>query len=92
MAHHIFQEYELPIECLLGFAVESFGSTGDIGRDLLSITAVHPMRESEIKNFLKEAGEDWEVMKRLLESNKMLLTSYNNENFYMRNFSATKDK
>jgi hypothetical protein len=92
MAHHIFQEYELPVECLLGFAVQSFGSTGDIERDLLSITAVHPMRESEIVKFLKKAGRDWDVMERLLKGNKMLLTSYNNENFYMRNFSATKDK
>jgi wyosine [tRNA(Phe)-imidazoG37] synthetase (radical SAM superfamily) len=92
MAYHIFQEYELPAECLLGFAVQPFGYTGDIERDLLSITAVHPMRESEIKNFLKKAGEDWDVMERLLKDNKMLLTPYNNENFYVRNFSKSKDK
>jgi hypothetical protein len=50
------------------------------------------MRESEIVKFLKKAGRDWDVMERLLKGNKMLLTSYNNKNFYMRNFSATKDK
>jgi wyosine [tRNA(Phe)-imidazoG37] synthetase (radical SAM superfamily) len=91
MAYQIFQEYDLPAECLLGFSVQSFGSTGDTQRDLLSITAVHPMRESEIINFLKKAGQDWEIMERLLKENKMLLTCYNNEKFYMRNFSKIKD-
>jgi hypothetical protein len=31
-------------------------------------------------------------MERLLKDNKMLLTPYNNENFYVRNFSKSKDK
>jgi len=91
MSYQIFQEYDLPAECLLGFSAESFGSTGDAERDLLSITAVHPMREAEIISFLKKAGKDWAIMKRLLKENKMLLTCHNNEKFYMRNFSKIKD-
>ncbi len=90
VAYNIFQEYGLLVECLLGFAVQSFGFTGDIERDILSITAVHPMRESEIQNFLKKAGSDWEVIKNLIKDKKLIKTSYGNQKFYMRNFAARK--
>ncbi|MDD3640954.1 MAG: radical SAM protein [Candidatus Caldatribacteriota bacterium] len=90
VAYNIFQEYGLSVECLLGFAVQSFGFTGDIERDILSITAVHPMRESEIQNFLKKAGSDWEVIKNLIKDKKLIKTSYGNQKFYMRNFAARK--
>lgn len=92
IAHHIFQEYKLPVECLLGFAVQSFGSTGDIERDLLSITSVHPMRESEIRNFLKKAGENWQVIEQLINSKKLIVTEYKDQKFYLRNFSIMKKR
>jgi len=91
MAHHIFQEYNLPVECLLGFAVQPFGYTGDIKRDLLSITAVHPMRESEIMNYLKKADSDWQVMENLIKDKELIETSYGNQKFYVRNFTVKKD-
>lgn len=92
MAHHIFQEAKLPVECLLGFAVQSFGSTGDIERDLLSITSVHPMRESEIRGFLEKAGENWQIMESLLDKKELILTEFGNQRFYIRNFSNIKNK
>jgi wyosine [tRNA(Phe)-imidazoG37] synthetase (radical SAM superfamily) len=90
MAYQIFKGYALPVECLLGFAVQSFGSTGDIERDLLSITSVHPMRESEIKKFLKKTGEDWPVIERLIKEKKLIQTAFGDQKFYIRNFSGTK--
>ncbi len=90
MAYHIFKEYGLPAECLMGFAVQSFGSTGDIERDLLSITSVHPMRESEVKKFLKKAGESWQVIEKLIYEEKLIQTVFGDKKFYVRNFLGTK--
>jgi len=90
MAYQIFKEYSLPVECLLGFAVQSFGYTGDIERDLLSITSVHPMRESEVKKFLKKSGEDWQVIEHLINEEKLIQTEFGDQKFYVRNFSATR--
>lgn len=87
MAHQIFSEYELPVECLLGFAEHSFGSTGDIERDLLSITSVHPMREQEIRSFLEREGEDWAVVTRLMEEKKLTKINYRNQSFFLRKIS-----
>lgn len=91
IAYHIFKEYDLPVECLLGFAVQPFGYTGDIERDLLSITSVHPMRESEIIKLIKKAGKDWQVVEDLVQDKKLIRTEYGDQKFYIRNFSREKE-
>ena len=91
MAYQIFKEYKLPVECLLGFAVDSFGSSGDIERDILSITSVHPMREPEVKTFIKEAGKGWGIIKKLINEKKLVQTEFGKQKFYVRNFSGKKE-
>ena len=86
MAYQIFREHALPVECLLGFAVESFGSTGNTEKDLLSITSVHPMREVEIRKFLERSGENWQIIENLLCENKLIQTTFGEQKFYVRNF------
>jgi wyosine [tRNA(Phe)-imidazoG37] synthetase (radical SAM superfamily) len=90
IAYQIFKKYALLVECLLGFAVESFGSTGDIERDLLSITSVHPMRESEIKKYLKKTEKDWQVIEHLIHEKKLIQTVFGEQKFYVRNFSGRR--
>ena len=92
MAYQIFQEHALPVECLLGFAVQPFSSTGNIERDLLSITSVHPMREVEVRNLLKKTGEDWQLIENLIREKKLIQTVYGDQKFYVRNFSNVKKK
>ncbi len=87
IAYQVFKEYALPVECLLGFSTQPFGSTGDIERDLLSITSVHPMRDSEIAAFLKKTGEDRQIVDRLIKEKKLIQTDFGNQRFYIRNFS-----
>lgn len=43
------------VECLIGDEGNAFASTGDVAEDLLSITAVHPMREEAVREFLARA-------------------------------------
>jgi wyosine [tRNA(Phe)-imidazoG37] synthetase (radical SAM superfamily) len=46
------------IEYLIGYEGNAFASSGDISKDLLSITSVHPMREDAVRSlFRKECSE-----------------------------------
>jgi wyosine [tRNA(Phe)-imidazoG37] synthetase (radical SAM superfamily) len=62
-----------------------FVITGDIVDDLLSTTAVHPLREDALKTMLAQCGSDWHVVEKLLREKKIKKRSYKNQVFYQRN-------
>ncbi|ASJ08693.1 radical SAM protein [Thermococcus siculi] len=72
------------VEYLIGYEGNAFAFTGDVEEDLLSITAVHPMREDAVKEFLKNAGADWDVIEKLLEEGRIIELEYGGRRFYMR--------
>ena len=72
------------VEYLIGYEGNAFASTGNIEEDLLSITAVHPMREEAVKKLLKKADADWQVVKKLLDENKLVDLQYEGNTYYMR--------
>ncbi len=72
------------VECLMGYEGNAFASTGNVEEDLLSITAVHPMREEAVKNFLEKADADWQVVEALLSENKLVDLEYEGNTYYMR--------
>ena len=55
-AYHIFHERIDQVEYLIGYEGNAFSFTGNVKEDLLSITAVHPMREEAVSEFLAKAG------------------------------------
>jgi hypothetical protein len=59
-----------------------------VDKDLLSITSVHPMRESAVWNILDRAGKDWGVVNKLISKQKIVETDYNGRKFYLRNFNS----
>jgi wyosine [tRNA(Phe)-imidazoG37] synthetase (radical SAM superfamily) len=83
-AHQIFQERVDQVEYLIGYEGNAFAFTGDVEEDLLSITAVHPMREEAVSKFLTQAGSDWPVVQRLIDTGQLVETNYEGRNFYMR--------
>jgi len=86
-AFQIFIENGLHVEYLIGYEGNEFSSTGDLERDLLSITSVHPMREDAVSALLTEAGEDSSVIERLIEEKKLAASTYQGKNYYIRRFS-----
>ncbi|MGQ9851890.1 MAG: radical SAM protein, partial [Candidatus Oleimicrobiaceae bacterium] len=62
----------------------AFAFTGNVEEDLLSITAVHPMREEAVNEFLARARTDWPVVYKLIEENQLVETRYGGKRFYMR--------
>lgn len=83
-AFHLFQQKLPEVELLIGYEGNAFAFTGNVEDDLLSITAVHPMREDAVEQFLQRAGSGWEVIARLIRDNKLVETAFQGKKFYLR--------
>lgn len=83
-AYQILSEKVSHVEYLIGYEGKAFTFTGNVEEDLLSITAVHPMREEALKDFLARAGADWSVVRSLIAQGKLVKTEYGGKRFYMR--------
>jgi wyosine [tRNA(Phe)-imidazoG37] synthetase (radical SAM superfamily) len=83
-AYQIFCARVKHVELLVGYEGDSFDFTGDLESDLLSIAAVHPMREAAIRKLLQQAQESWEVVQRLVDQGRLVKTEYQGNNFYLR--------
>lgn len=89
-AFQVFTEKLGPgrVELLVGFEGTGFTSTGNIEEDLLSITAVHPMRRDAVEDLLKRTGSDWSIVEKLVNEGKLVEVEYRGFKYYMRRFRA----
>jgi wyosine [tRNA(Phe)-imidazoG37] synthetase (radical SAM superfamily) len=83
-SYQILGERVDEVEYLIGYEGNAFAFTGNVEDDLLSITAVHPMREEAISAFLVQAGADWAVVRRLVAQQQLVETEYRGTKFYLR--------
>ena len=72
------------VEYLIGYEGNAFAFTGKMEEDLLSITAVHPMRKEAVEKFLKKANADWQIIHKLLQEGKLREVEYEGNTYYMR--------
>jgi wyosine [tRNA(Phe)-imidazoG37] synthetase (radical SAM superfamily) len=79
------------VEYLMGYEGNAFAFTGNVEEDLLSITAVHPMREEAVKKFLKKADADWQIVEKLLVQNKLKELEYEGKTYYLRKLPVNKN-
>jgi len=61
-AYHIFKEHISKVELLTGYEGNAFSSTGNFRDDILSITAVHPMREDAVQELLNKTSGDYSLL------------------------------
>jgi wyosine [tRNA(Phe)-imidazoG37] synthetase (radical SAM superfamily) len=85
-AYHILNERLEKVEYLIGYEGDAFASTGDARQDLLSITAVHPMRREAVAKLLSGAKADWAVVEELLGAGLLVEARYAGNVFYVRRF------
>jgi len=76
------------VEYLIGYEGNAFAFTGNVEEDLLSITAVHPMREDAVKEFLRKANADWNIIEKLIRDNKLIELEYEGKKFYIRRLKS----
>ncbi|OOZ75722.1 hypothetical protein BOW50_11120, partial [Solemya velum gill symbiont] len=86
-AYQCFSRTLPHVEYLIGYEGDAFAVTDDIQEDLLSITAVHPIRESAIKEMLIRAKGDWSMIDELIDDGKIKEVDYLGQRYYVRRFA-----
>ena len=84
IAYKLFTNQNIPTEYLIGYEGNEFAFTGNAKQDILSITAVHPMREDAVRAFLKKADKSWDLIDRLIQEQKIVKHTLNKTTFYSR--------
>ncbi|MBN1160497.1 MAG: radical SAM protein [Dehalococcoidales bacterium] len=87
-AYQIFSEKLDKIEYLIGYEGNAFASTGNAVDDLLSITAVHPMREDALAEFIENTGTGWNTIQELVDTGNLIILDYQGKKFYLRKLPA----
>jgi len=85
-AYQILSQKVKRVEYLTGYEGDAFASTGNIKEDLLSITAVHPMRREAVDAILEKTKEDWTSVQQLVDENQIVEAEYDGHKYYMRRF------
>jgi wyosine [tRNA(Phe)-imidazoG37] synthetase (radical SAM superfamily) len=83
-AYQIFSERFEGVEYLIGYEGNAFAFTGNAEEDLLSIAAVHPMREEAVRKLLSYAKADWSIVDKLIAQAKLVKAEYQGKAFYVR--------
>ncbi|MBN2654562.1 MAG: radical SAM protein [Nitrospirae bacterium] len=85
--YNLLAERVSAAEYLAGYEGNAFAFTGDVEKDLLSITAVHPMRRDAVEALFARAGEPIDLLEKMVAKGLIVKTIYNNHEFYQRKFS-----
>jgi len=85
-AYSIFAGKIPQVEHLIGYEGNEFGCSGDAYQDILSITAVHPMRKDAVEELLQNNQADKDVINKLINEGLILATEYHGHTYYVRKF------
>ena len=85
-AYHLLSDRVKRVEYLIGYEGNAFAFTGDVEKDLMGITAVHPMREEAVRALLSRSRSPWETVDRLVTRGDLVKAEYNDRVFYLRKF------
>jgi wyosine [tRNA(Phe)-imidazoG37] synthetase (radical SAM superfamily) len=80
------------VEYLIGYEGNAFAFTGNVEEDLLSIAAVHPMRKEAVRELLREAKTDWQIVEKLLREEKLVELEYEGNKYYVRKLNRSDNK
>lgn len=83
-AYEVFSQHVEQVELLLGYEGDAFAATGNARADLLSITAVHPMREGAVERLLDRDGASWDLVADLLHQGQLVSIGYGGHRYYVR--------
>jgi wyosine [tRNA(Phe)-imidazoG37] synthetase (radical SAM superfamily) len=87
-AYQIFSDRLDRVEYLIGYEGAELSSTGDVVEDLLSITAVHPMRADAVRDLVARAGADWSTVDGLVDRQRLVATRHGGRTFYLRKLAV----
>jgi len=88
--YQVFSQRLGHVECLTGYEGNAFAFTGDVEEDLLNITAVHPMREEAVRDFLARTKANWLIVNNLIAQGQLIELEYEGKRFYMRKLRKSR--
>lgn len=91
-AYHALAEKVPHVEYLVGYEGDEFASSGDPRADILSVTAVHPMRASAVHGLLDRTGAPWGVIEDLVADGDLIEAPHRDETFYVRRFDSRRNR
>ncbi|NLO21793.1 MAG: radical SAM protein [Syntrophomonadaceae bacterium] len=83
-AYQIYGRQLKQVEYLIGADSSNFAYTGNLEKDLLSTSSVHPMRRDAVQELLAKAGQNWTVIEKLIREGQLIELDYEDNKFYMR--------
>jgi len=86
-AYHIFSQKLKRVEYLIGYEGNEFAATGNFEKDILSITAVHPMREEAVKELLKKDNASETLLENLIKEGRLKIVEFGGKRYYIRRFN-----
>jgi wyosine [tRNA(Phe)-imidazoG37] synthetase (radical SAM superfamily) len=89
-AYQQFTNHKIQTELLIGYEGNAFATSGNFAEDLLSITAVHPMREEAVVELMKNSNAKPETLLSLIEQQLIEKVVYNQNTYYLRKFPKQK--
>ena len=87
LAYEIFTRHNITTELLTGYEGNAFASSGNFTDDILSITAVHPMRKDAVMALMAKANATPEILDKLISDGFIEKLGFNNQEYYLRKFS-----
>ena len=83
-AYNIFNNYGINTELLASGEGIDFTYSSDAENELLSIIAVHPMKETALAEFLTKANSNWDLIERLIKNKKIRRIDYSGSTFFVK--------
>jgi len=90
-AYNIFIQHGLSTELLTGYEGNAFASSGNFAEDVLSITAVHPMRQDAVMQLMANSNTSEKSLNLLIDKGLIEKISYNKQEYFLRTFSNNKN-
>lgn len=72
------------VELLTGYEGNAFAASGDLRADLLSICAVHPMREDAVAELMARDGAGPEDLRAIVDAGDLAEVTHEGRRFYLR--------
>jgi len=86
MAYEEFKKNVENVEYLIGYEGNEFVTLENAKEDILSITAVHPMRKEAILKLLQNSGKSRDLLDELIKEGKLKKVDYGGHIYYIRKF------
>lgn len=83
--YKIFESIYPNTELLNAYEGNEFSIAGETEKDLVSIMAVHPMRKDAVETYLSKSNSNWDIIKKLIEEEKIKELVYDGNTFYKKN-------